>query len=147
MIAPHWRVFALTDRWVSHARVRAATYTTAFDEEVIGGPVPLVVLAAGEFCVVANPVTVDDDGKPQVDEHGQPLLRHGAAEVRLGPTTFALLPGEELRERPTAQQHVAQDSALLLRARWACRDRQGKERAAGERFLFHGPATYAPLVR
>ena len=126
---------------IEHVVLGPTIYTTAFDEEVVGGAQPLVVVAQNQYAIVRNPAKVDESGVPRTDAHGVIQLRHGAAEVRLGVTTFPLYPGETLAQPPTPLLFVPKAEALLLRARW-----DAGERRAGETFLFNGPGTYVPNV-
>ena len=79
-------------------------------------PQPFVVVPNNHYCVVANPVDVDEAGRP-VNEHDsskQVPVRLGAKEVRHARNPFPLYPGEELEVKPRRLETVAANKALHL---------------------------------
>jgi len=121
-------------------------YTTAFHEEVVQGPNPLIVVPPQSYIIVADPVTRGNNGAVLLDKHGAAVLRLGREEVRLNCEPFPLYPGETLKCQPTPIPHIDVNEALLLRARLDCVDRAGVQRRVGDLWLFGGPALYQPMV-
>ena len=111
----------------------------------------MVMIPPRHYCVIANPVVLDEDKQPIFDivdaEHGVKniRLRHGDEEIRGERDPFPLYPGERLIGKVTPLQVVAANAALRLRA---IRDfKEGnKDFSAGDEWLFAGPATYFPSV-
>jgi major vault protein len=70
-------------------------------------------------------------------------VAYGKREVRRGPVTFGLLPGEKLEGRVTAQFVLTQYDGLLIRV---VEDFARGENIlqAGDEFLIRGPQTYIP---
>lgn len=107
-------------------------------EEVLG-LVQLVTLSRREYCVVRDPV--DHDGKPQL----------GCRELREGPKSFFLQPGEALETGGIQSVHVlAEDEALLLRALESLEelDKDGAitKHQPGDRWMVYGPRDFIPPV-
>jgi len=107
-------------------------------EEVIG-LVKLLTLTGRQYCVVRDPV--DAEGKPQL----------GKRELRKGPVSFFLQPGEALEKGGTQPVHIlAEDEALLLRALEKLdevgRDGKVTTRNPGDRWMVHGPRDFIPDV-
>ncbi|KAL1526066.1 hypothetical protein AB1Y20_020887 [Prymnesium parvum] len=107
-------------------------------EEVVG-LVNLITLSRREYCVVRDPV--DKNGKPQL----------GRRELRKGPESFFLQPGEALETGGIQPVHVlAEDEALLLRALESLEDSDKvgavTKRNPGDRWMVHGPRDFIPPV-
>jgi len=122
------------------------TFTRQEHEKVLVGPNPMVIIPPRNYCVVANPVVRNEDGTPQLNEHGNYKLRHGDEEIRYAQEPFPLYPGETLFRSVSPLQIVAADSALRLRCIRDFEDENEVQRVAGDEWLFHGPATYLPKV-
>jgi len=107
-------------------------------EEVVG-LVDIVTLSNRQYCVVCDPI--GSDGKPQL----------GRRELRKGPASFFLQPGESLEHGCSqAVPVLGEDEALLLRACEAYVDVvNGEEvkRAPGDRWMVAGPCDYIPAVQ
>jgi len=77
-------------------------------------------------------------------EGGRPQL--GRKELRKGPASFFLLPGERLESGIQNVHILGADEALLLRARE--RYEEGEQaHQPGERWMIHGPSDYVPPVQ
>merc|ERR1719453_2671769 len=71
------------------------------------------------YMVCANPVVLDEDSRPVLDEFDQHLLRHGDVEIRTAvthPSPFPLYPGELEQQGITQLEVVPKNAALKLRA-------------------------------
>jgi hypothetical protein len=44
-------------------------------EKVVSGPESMVLLPPRHYCIIANPIIRDGEGKPRTDEHGQIFLQ------------------------------------------------------------------------
>mmetsp|Transcript_16165 Transcript_16165/g.41513 ORF Transcript_16165/g.41513 Transcript_16165/m.41513 type:complete len:851 (+) Transcript_16165:218-2770(+) len=136
------------------------TYTRQEHEEIVCGPVQMIMIRPRHYCVIENPVVRDENGEVMLDEAGNYRLKHSDLEIRFAkekepipgvPTSqiyeepFPLYPGEKLSGAVTALQVVAPNTAIRLRA---VRDVQvgDKQLSAGEEYLFHGPGTLVPQV-
>eukprot|EP01114_Cavostelium_apophysatum_P013372 TRINITY_DN3226_c0_g1_i1.p1 TRINITY_DN3226_c0_g1~~TRINITY_DN3226_c0_g1_i1.p1 ORF type:complete len:475 (+),score=78.45 TRINITY_DN3226_c0_g1_i1:34-1425(+) len=131
--------------------------TTFAHEQVVLGPLPMVICPPRNYCVIQNPVimTTDESGKTTAmkDQYGSAKLRHGDSEIRFEQQEpFPLFPGEVLLKTEPLRV-VPTDVALRIRAvrtfydRYAAGD-NGKplKRDAGDEWLFVGSATYMPQV-
>jgi major vault protein len=101
------------------------------------GPIDLVIVPPGQYCVIANPAHKDSKGAVVTDTYGQAKLRYGEQEVRAASEPFPLFPGEKIEVAPRPLPIVAKNSALRLRA---LRDitLDGIAHCAGDDWLFQG---------
>jgi major vault protein len=100
--------------------------------EQIKGVVKITTLTNRQFCVVLDPIV---SGKQ----------RFGARELRKGEVSFFLYPGEKLEKGIQEVYVLAEDEALLLRAREACVI--GKDSyKPGNRWMIYGPCDFIPPV-
>lgn len=111
----------------------AETHIPDVYEDVVG-EVPITNLAEREWCMVANPV--GSDGRP----------RWGMREVRKGPTTFFLHPGETLEGGIRSVYVLGEQEALLLQALESFTDGT-IERKPGDLWMIEGPTDYVPPVQ
>jgi major vault protein len=103
--------------------------------EAVVGLENMITLTKRQYCYVLDPWK---GGKSQL----------GQKELRVGPTSFFLNPGESLEKGIQDVIILADDEALLLRAKDNFLDTlDGKtERRAGDRWLLKGPSDYVPPV-
>eukprot|EP01090_Pellita_catalonica_P007412 TRINITY_DN179_c0_g1_i1.p1 TRINITY_DN179_c0_g1~~TRINITY_DN179_c0_g1_i1.p1 ORF type:complete len:818 (-),score=227.07 TRINITY_DN179_c0_g1_i1:145-2598(-) len=102
-------------------------------EEVVG-QVRITTLNNRQYCIVLDPID------PKTDK---PLL--GARQLRKGPSSFFLQPGERLESGIQNVHVLGREEALLLRAKEEYVD--GEEtRAPGDRWMIYGPTDYIPPV-
>lgn len=101
-------------------------------EEFVG-EVRITTLSNRQYCVVLDPV--DENDKPQL----------GLKELRKGPRSFFLRPGERLEQGIQAVQVLGAEEALLLRAREVVKDGE-VTRQPGDRWMIYGPCDYVPPV-
>jgi len=107
----------------------AETHIPDVYEEVVG-EVKITSLTNRQFCVVVDPWK---DGKPQL----------GQTELRKGEATFFLKPGETLLGGIQNVHVLAEEEALLLKAKENFLD--GKTpRTAGDRWMLYGPIDFVP---
>jgi major vault protein len=83
-----------------------------------------------QYCVVLDYLL---DGKPQL----------GKKELRKGPLTFFLNPGESLESGIQDVHVLSEEEALLLRAKEAYNE---ENRKPGDRWMIYGPRDYVPPV-
>lgn len=111
----------------------AETHIADIYEEVVG-EVPITSLTNRHYCVVVDPWK---NGKPQL----------GQKELRKGEVSFFLNPGERLEAGIQNVFVLAEEEALLLRARERFFDEIHKqERQAGDRWMLYGPTDFVPPV-
>lgn len=122
------------------------TFVRQDHEKVVLGPERMITIPPRHYCIIANPVQRDDDGKPIVDQYGQSKVSHGDQEIRFTQDPFPLYPGEKLASKVTPLLVLPPNRALHLRAIRDFTNRDGKELRAGEEWLFEGPGTYIPSV-
>jgi major vault protein len=107
----------------------AETHIPDVNEEVVG-EVKITSLTNRQYCVVVDPWK---DGKPQF----------GQLELRKGEVSFFLKPGETLLGGIQNIHVLAEEEAILLKAKENFLD--GKvERTAGDRWMLYGPADFVP---
>ena len=85
-----------------------------------------VVLPERYYCVVKNPALL---GK----------VRYGDREVRVGPATFSLFPGEKVEKGVLPEFVLTQYEGVLVKALEDC-----DGHSAGDKFLVRGPCTFIP---
>jgi len=147
--------FVLTDKKALHLRA-TRTFTDVFGKErkageewlvtfadtethipdvyeQVVGEVKITSLTNRQFCVVLDPWK---DGKPRL----------GQKELRKGECSFFLKPGERLEAGIQPVIVLAEEEALLLRARENFVDDLKKERKAGDRWMLYGPLDFIPPV-
>ncbi|KAG8513638.1 Major vault protein [Galemys pyrenaicus] len=129
---------------VSHVEVGPKTFIRQDNERILFAPVRMVTVPPRHYCVVANPVTRDDQGSVLFDTTGQVRLRHADQEIRLAQEPFPLYPGEVLEKGITPLQVVLPNTALHLKALLDFEDKNGDKVVAGDEWLFEGPGTYIP---
>jgi len=145
-IPPHHYLHVLDQNSnVTRVEVGPRTFVRQDHEKVLLGPAKMVIIPPRQYCIVENPVVLDENKNPIVDNIGQVKLRHADREIRLTQDPFPLFPGEVLVGNVTPLTVVQANSALRLRA---IRDVTiGKEtHLAGDEWLFEGPGTYLPNV-
>jgi major vault protein len=112
--------------------LEAETHIPDVYEDVVG-QVRITTLTNRQYCVVLDPVGVD--GKPEL----------GKRELRTGPVSFFLRPGERLEQGIQNIYVLTTEEALLLRAKEEYKD--GSEiRKPGDRWMIYGPRDYVPPV-
>ncbi|XP_004692050.2 PREDICTED: major vault protein [Condylura cristata] len=129
---------------VSHVEVGPKTFIRQDNERILFTPVRMVTVPPRHYCIVANPVTRDDQGSVLFDTTGQVRLRHADLEIRLAQEPFPLFPGEILEKGITPLQVVMPNTALHLKALLDFEDKNGDKVIAGDEWLFEGPGTYIP---
>ncbi|KAL6061379.1 Major vault protein [Balamuthia mandrillaris] len=102
-----------------------------YEEEV--GEVHITTLTNRQYCVVLDPIGSD----------GKQVL--GTKELRVGPVSFFLRPGERLESGIQSIYVLTAEEALLLRAKEAFDDEDSK-RLPGDRWMIYGPCDYVPPV-
>jgi len=109
----------------------AETHIPDVYEEVVG-EVKITTLSNRQYVVVVDPWV---DGRQRL----------GQRQLRKGEASFFLKPGERLENGVQNVYVLAEEEALLLRARESYVD--GKERRqAGDRWMLYGPIDYVPPV-
>jgi len=108
----------------------AETYIPDVYEQVVG-EVKITTLTNRQYCVVLDPV-----------HNGKQLF--GQKELRKGEVSFFLKPGEKLENSIQNVYILAEEEALLLRARENFVDEEKKERKAGDRWMLYGPTDFVP---
>ncbi|XP_019849376.1 PREDICTED: major vault protein-like isoform X4 [Amphimedon queenslandica] len=111
------------------------SYIPDVTEEVVN-EVQLTVLSHHQYCVVVNPL--GDDGRPRL----------GCRELRKGPKTFFLHPGEKFERGIQDAIILESDEALLVTAQEefddVTEDGSKVHRTPGDRWMIHGPTDYIP---
>ncbi|XP_037363159.1 major vault protein isoform X2 [Talpa occidentalis] len=129
---------------VSHVEVGPKTFIRQDNERILFAPMRMVTVPPRHYCIVANPVSRDDQGSVLFDTTGQVRLRHADLEIRLAQDPFPLYPGEILEKDVTPLQVVLPNTALHLKALLDFEDKNGDKVVAGDEWLFEGPGTYIP---
>jgi len=110
----------------------AETHIPDVYEEVVG-EVNITTLTNRQYAVLLDPIGAN--GKPQL----------GTKELRKGPASFFLRPGERLESGIQSIQVLGAEEALLLRARETLKDEE-VIRQPGDRWMIYGPTDYVPPV-
>ncbi len=110
----------------------AETHIPDVNEEVVG-EVRITTLNNRQYTVLVDPL--DKSGRPQL----------GYRELRVGPVSFFLRPGERLENGIQNIHVLGAEEALLLRAREQYKE--GKvSRQPGDRWMIQGPCDYVPSI-
>lgn len=121
-------------------------YTLLQNEKVALEPDSMICLEPLQYCVIRNPVVLDESGNAVLDSHGQVKLRRGHEDYRFQRTPFPLYPGEELQDSIRTLRMMYSNEALRLRARMKFTKKDGTVVKAGDEWLFEGPGPYFPRV-
>jgi major vault protein len=121
------------------------TFTRQEHEQVLFGPDPMIMIPPRHYCIISNPIGLDEEGNPIFGANGQVKLRHGDEEIRFAQDPFPLYPGERMTGKPSPLQVVQSDQGLKLRCIRNFVDKE-EERQAGDEWIFRGPATYIPRI-
>lgn len=117
--------------WLVTNKMTAA-YIPDVHEELVG-VVDIRVLNSRQFCVVLDPLGADGRN------------RFGQKDLRRGPCTFFLQPGERLESGIENVYVLDSDEALLLRAKESF-EVAGELHKPGDRWMIFGPREYVPPV-
>jgi major vault protein len=112
----------------------AETHIPDVYEQVVG-EVKITTLNNRQYCVVLDPV--GPNGKPQL----------GQKQLRKGETSFFLRPGESLESGITDVYVLAEEEALLLRAKETYVSDTKNVHQPGDRWMIYGPCDYVPPVQ
>jgi major vault protein len=103
-------------------------------QEEIVGDTNLTVLSRHQYCVVLDPMD------PKTSRNN-----YGGRELRVGPRSFFLLPGESLFSGIQTIYVLGDEEALLLKATEGFTD-EGVQRTPGDLWMITGPTAYVPPV-
>lgn len=144
-IPPYYYIHVLDQNTnVTNIEIGPQTYIRKDNQRVTLGPEKMVVVPPRHYCVIENPVSRDENGKPVIDRLGQIKLQHADQEIRLTQDPFPLFPGEVLKQPVSPLKVVPANAALRIRAILDFEDEGGEKRTAGDEWLFEGPGTYIP---
>lgn len=118
-------------------------------EAVILGPENMIILSQNHYVRIANPVIKDKDNQVIYNQYKEASLRFGKEEIRTSdqyPDPFPLYPGEEIVGQISEYVNVPTNNALVIRALYDFKDKDGIEIHAGDLYMFKGPATYVPKI-
>jgi major vault protein len=148
---PPYQYLHVLDNNCNVTRVLAGpqTYTRQDHEKIVAGPAPMIIVPPQHYVIIENPVIRDTSNTSGginivVDTYGQAKLGHGEREIRVAakyPDPFPLYPGEKLIGSVQPLRVLEANSAIRVRA-----NRDFESHAAGDEWLFLGPATYFPRV-
>lgn len=136
---------------VTRVETGPKTYICQDHEQVVEGPSPMIIIPPQCYCIVENPIVKkfnDETGNEEIvlDNYGQVELHHGLTEVRLKQNPFPLYPGEVIVKKPTELEMIVENEAIHLLCLEDFIDENGKQKKAGEEWLFEGPGLYIPNV-
>jgi len=144
-IPPYYYIHILDQNTnVTRVEIGPKTYIRQDNEKVVFGPQQMITIPPRHYCIVENPVLLDDDNTVVYDDNGQAKLKHADMDIRLAQDPFPLYPGEVLQKPKTPLTVVHVNAALRLRAILDFTSDDGKNVIAGDEWLFEGPGTYIP---
>jgi len=73
---------------VTRLEIGPKTFVRQDHEKVLVGPAKNIIIPPRQYCIIENPVVVDEEGKLVFDEAGQAKLRHADREIRLSQVCF-----------------------------------------------------------
>eukprot|EP01113_Clastostelium_recurvatum_P017879 TRINITY_DN210_c0_g1_i1.p1 TRINITY_DN210_c0_g1~~TRINITY_DN210_c0_g1_i1.p1 ORF type:complete len:884 (-),score=341.02 TRINITY_DN210_c0_g1_i1:121-2772(-) len=112
----------------------AETHIPDVYEQVVG-EVKITTLNNRQYCVVLDPID-EKTGKPQL----------GKKQLRKGEVNFFLRPGESLENNIQSVYVLAEEEALLLRAKESFKSGD-KVHEPGDRWMVYGPTDFVPPVQ
>ena len=76
-IPPYYYIHILDQNTnVTKVEIGPRTYIRQDNEKVVFGPQQMITIPPRHYCIVENPVLVDDDYKVVLDANGQAKLKH-----------------------------------------------------------------------
>ena len=121
------------EEWLVES-VRAPFHILDVYEEFVG-TVNITILTKNQWCVVLDPVDLTT-GKNKL----------GAKELKVGEDKFFVKPGERLEGGIQNTYVLAEDQALLIRAKEGFVDGE-EERKPGDKWMIQGPCAYIPSLK
>lgn len=118
------------EEWLVTSTMSPMHITDVYEEFI--GDVKITVLDKNQYCVVLDPYDKE-----------LATNRYGYKEQRFGERSFFLMPGETLEGGIKNKYVLADDEALLLRAKEG-HESEGEERKPGDRWMIYGPCSYMP---
>ena len=112
-------------------------------------PLQMIQIPPRSYCIIKNPVIKNSSGEIVQDSFGMAKVKYGDREVRTSEshsTPFPLYPLEEIEKDITKIPIVKPGHAFWLKASRDFKDDDGKNRKAGNEWLFYGPASYIPRI-
>jgi major vault protein len=120
------------EEWLITSRDTPSHILDIYEEFV--KEVTITILDKNQYCIVLDPV-----------DHTTGSNRYGYKEQRLGERNFFLLPGESLEGGIKQRYVLANDEALLLKAKEAVKIGDD-EKQPGDCWMIYGPSSYIPPV-
>lgn len=123
------------DEWLVTSK-DAESYIPDVGTELVG-VTHRTVLTRHQYCFILNPVN-SATGRNQM----------GSIQLRVGPASFFLLPGEEIEGGIQNSEILSEDEALVLTAKEKFVDKTSGDitRSPGDRWMITGPNEYIPPV-
>lgn len=121
------------EEWLITSEISSIHILDVYEEFV--QDVKITVLGKNQYCIVLDPLDTKTGNN-----------RYGFKELREGETRFFLMPGELLEGGIKDTFVLAEDEALLLKAKEAFTV-DGEEKNPGDRWMINGPCSYIPPVQ
>ena len=134
-------------------------FTYQDHEKIVEGPKKMVNLPPRSYCIIKNPIVIDEDGNPVINNHGEVKVRFGHLEVRVQENLglsqfktysepFPLYPYEQIEENVKKCTTLKDNEALKLKCIRPFKDDRsdGAQRFPEDTWLIKGPQTYYPFV-
>jgi major vault protein len=163
-IPPHHYIHVMdTNKSTTKLVIGPKMFSFQDHERVTEGPTKMINIPPRNYCIIKNPIVVDEAGKPVIDVHGEVKVSFGEHQVRvqndLGmtkfvayPDPFPLYPYEEvvMKEGRMFKKCVTlkDNEALKLVANRPFIDERfaNVERFPEDTYQILGPSTYYPFV-
>ena len=141
LTVPHLQYIHVLDNNTNITRLEVGPqrFTPQQHERVVLQPSPFVVIPPQQYAIISNPIVSESRHLPPYQ------LKWRDSEIRFNQPPFPLYPGEQISSLQSLRT-VEHSTALRLEAIRPFKEEDGTERAAGEQWLFEGPATYYPRV-
>jgi major vault protein len=101
-IPPYYYIHVLDQNTnVTRLEIGPKTFFKQDQETIVTGPEKMITLSPRHYCVIENPVVMNEDDQVQFDKNGQTKLSHGSLDIRLETNykePFPLHPGEVLNQ-------------------------------------------------
>jgi len=159
-ILPHNYIHVMdTNKGITRLESGPKMFSYQDHEKIIEGPKKMISIPPRHYCIIRNPIVVDEEGHPVINEHGEVKVRFGETEVRVHDDLgiqqfkpyadpFPLYPYESVEENVKKCTSLKDNEALKLKCIRPFKDERfgGVERFPEDTYLINGPASYYPLV-
>jgi len=148
-----------TNKSITRLEIGPKMFTYQDHEKIVEGPKKMINLPPRNYCIIRNPIVLDENGVPVLNNHGEVKVKFGHLEVRVQEDLgihqfktyrepFPLYPYEQIEENVKKCTTLKDNEALKLKCLRPFNDERfgGVQRFPEDTWLMKGPSTYYPFV-